>query len=554
MAGVPCDPLGWSEPDGASRAAALGGAGSESTPEQLVAQVWQEALGREGPHADTTFFDAGGDSLTAAEIAAAVHDLFGVELELGVFDAQLTVGRLAALIEERSAAGSWQLPAPERRAARDGIVPVSAAQRHIWQRAPKMGAAWNMTGGLRLHGTLDVEALHVALHKLVERHDILRTGFVERDGAPVAIVHSDVRMELPVADLRGRSDVDELLQPLLERLASQPFDLGAPPLLLVRLVRVSETEHWLLRSWHHLVCDAASSAIFADELGSLYESLRPGRPRSPPGPPRVQYSDYAFWEEANIRPGSSRWTAEVEWWRRHLEGVAPTPSFPFSREPGESADGDATEAAVADLEPEVSAALDRLGRELGATLFMTRVAAFAALCALDGGSNDLVLGTNVTMRRFASLRRTIGPMSNSTVLRLNLSADATFRDWIKAVRGEVTDVARHALIPFGAVAGELARRGVRTPTISVRFSVPGRPPRAQCTNLELVGIPRLRTVSGALVFEARRSSTADNWRAVFDPRAFDHAAVEVFLERLRALVAVATAAPDRPLLELHASL
>jgi hypothetical protein len=324
--------------------------------------------------------------------------------------------------------------------------------------------------------------------------------------------------------------------------------------LLVRLIRVSETEHWLLRSWHHLVCDAASSAIFARELGSLYESLRHRGSRVPPDPPQVQHSDYAFWEEANLSPGSSRWVAEVEWWRRHLEGVVPTPSFPFGRAPEQPAATGGTEVIEADPGPDVSAALDRLGREFGATFFMTRVAAFSALCALDSGTTDVVLGTNVSMRRFGALRNTIGPLSNSTVLRLNLSPEATFRDWIQAARSEVVEVARHALIPFSALGDELARHDVRTPTIGVRVSVPTTPPRVQLRDLRLVGIPRLRSVSGAFVFEARRGSVADSWRAVFDPHVFDHSAVEVFLARLRALVRLACAESNRPLLELHARL
>jgi hypothetical protein len=446
------------------------------------------------------------------------------------------------------------LPVAKESVARDGLVPVSAAQRHIWHRAARKGTAWNMTGGLRLYGRLDVTALHAALEELVERHEILRTGFVERGGALAAIVHSDVRLELPVDDLSGRPDAETVLQPLLERLAAEPFDLGVPPLLRVRVARVSDTEHWLLRSWHHLVCDAASSAIFAHQIGSLYESLRPGGSRAPPEPPQLQHSDYAFWEEAGISPGTPRWTAEVDWWRRHLEGVELSPSFPFRRGPGELSGRAGTEVVEAHLEPDVSAALDRLGRELGATFFMTRVAAFAALCALDGATTDLVVGMNVTMRRFAGLRGTIGPLSNSMMLRFNLSEDATLRNWIPRVRSEVTDVARHALVPLSAVGDELARRGIRTPSVDVRISAPMMPPRAEFTSLKLVGIPRLRVISRAFVFEVRRGPLADSWRAVFDPNMFDPRAVEVFLARLRVLATLACAEPDRPLLELHARL
>jgi acyl carrier protein/NRPS condensation-like uncharacterized protein len=531
------------------------GAGFESNTQELVAQLWQDALGCEEPHTDTTFFDLGGDSLSAAEISAGVHDWFGMQLELGIFDAQLTLGRLVALIEDRGVTGAGQrLPVPAGRIVRDGAVPMSAAQRDIWQRAHGRGAGSNVTGGLRLYGTLDIEALHVAVAKIVERHEILRTGFIESDGAPLAFVDSGVRLKVPVEDLSGQSNLETPLQSRLERLAAKPFDLSVPPLLRVRLIRVSETEHWLLRSWHHLVCDAASSAIFAHEVGSLYESPRHRGSSPPPDPPQLQYSDYARWEQTNMGPGSSRWIAEVDWWQWHLEGVRLTPSFPFSREPPQSAESGRTETVEANLEPEVSATLDRLGRELGATLFMTRLAAFSALCAFDGETDDLVLGMNVTMRRFAGLRETIGPLSNSTILRLTLSAKTTFRDWIPEVRTEVIDAASHALIPVSALSEELARRGARTPTIGVRVSVPVTPPRAHFTDCRVAGIPRLRTISGAFVFEARRSSLADSWRAVFDPQYFDRHAVEVFLARLRTLVTLACAEPERPLVELHARL
>ena len=306
---------------------------------------------------------------------------------------------------------------------------MSAAQRNIWDRARRRSAGSNVTAD---YGSTALSTSRRFTPRLEG------SSSVTKSFGPVSSKQWCASCDRPfqgtaggaIEDLRGQSDLETLLVPLLERLAAQPFDPSVPPLLRVRLIRVSETEHWLLRSWHHLVCDAASSAIFAGELGSLYESLVHGGSPPPPDPPQLQYSDYACWEQTNMGSGSPRWTAEVDWWQRHLEGVPPTPSFPFRREPAQLAESGGTEMVEAELEPDVSAALDRLGRELGATLFMTRVAAFSALCALDGETDDLVLGMNVTMRRFARLRETIGPLSNSTMLRLNLSEAATFRDSI----------------------------------------------------------------------------------------------------------------------------
>ena len=51
---------------------------------------------------DETFLEMGGDSLTAAVIAADVHDQFGAQLGLDEFGEALTVKKMASLIDATS--------------------------------------------------------------------------------------------------------------------------------------------------------------------------------------------------------------------------------------------------------------------------------------------------------------------------------------------------------------------------------------------------------------------------------------------------------------------
>ena len=73
-----------------------------SATERKLAALWQQVLkaGRVGLH--DNFFEMGGDSLNAAEMAALFPEWFGMELPLGsVFEAP-TIAALAALIESLS--------------------------------------------------------------------------------------------------------------------------------------------------------------------------------------------------------------------------------------------------------------------------------------------------------------------------------------------------------------------------------------------------------------------------------------------------------------------
>ncbi|WP_139140601.1 condensation domain-containing protein, partial [Pseudomonas aeruginosa] len=72
------------------------------------------------------------------------------------------------------------LPIPEVASAFERI-PLSYAQERqwfLWQMDPQ-SAAYNIPSALRLRGELDVEALSASLGAIVERHQSLRTVFVE---------------------------------------------------------------------------------------------------------------------------------------------------------------------------------------------------------------------------------------------------------------------------------------------------------------------------------------------------------------------------------------
>ncbi|MBF3005411.1 hypothetical protein HKT47_34850, partial [Pseudomonas aeruginosa] len=75
--------------------------------------------------------------------------------------------------------------APMAHLPRGVDLPQSAAQQRLWLtwQIDPQSAAYNIPGGLRLRGELDEAALRASFQRLVERHEALRTRFLERDGA-----------------------------------------------------------------------------------------------------------------------------------------------------------------------------------------------------------------------------------------------------------------------------------------------------------------------------------------------------------------------------------
>jgi amino acid adenylation domain-containing protein len=517
--------------------------------EELLLGLWSTAFEHDDIGVEDGFLQAGGDSLTAAVIAAGVHQLFGVELSLREFASDPAVATLAPLIDRLRCTRAHDEEPPLRAFGRQRQAPLSYHQEQLWSVASKRAAGHTLALPFRIHGSLDVEALRHSLGELVHRHEILRTTFPERDGQPIQVVQPATVLELPLEDLRGEPNPSAIAEAVVAREANTVFDLAARPPLSLRLLRLGEDEHQLLVVIHHLICDAPSWKFFFDELAVTYEARLSGGPSPLPDEPPLQYADYAVWERACMRPGSPRHEREVAWWQEAFSSPPPALELPFER--AVPLDSSPLPAGVCDWElaPEQAAAFVRIGREAGATRFMTWAAAFAALIALETGVDDIVLNTYTTTRRRAELQRMLGLFINRSLLRMHFSADQTFHGWLADVRGAVLDMSANCTIPYEELWRELQSRGVPKPaprpTLLALYPVP--PMSFGGIELE----PLRRQIVAPWMFSLGHES--HRGRAVFDTRLYEPDGVERFLSRLQELVGMVCAEPDRPLRDLHAA-
>ena len=156
-----------------------------SLTEEILAGIYAQVLGVERVGVDDSFFDLGGDSLSAMRVIAAINTGLDAGLAVRALFEAPTVARLAPRIGGE--AGRLEpLVAGERPA----VVPLSFAQSRLWFLDQLQGPSpiYNMAVGLRLSGGLDAEALGAALADVVGRHESLRTLFAAVEGIPQQVV------------------------------------------------------------------------------------------------------------------------------------------------------------------------------------------------------------------------------------------------------------------------------------------------------------------------------------------------------------------------------
>ncbi|MFK3978920.1 MupA/Atu3671 family FMN-dependent luciferase-like monooxygenase [Micromonospora sp. NPDC050397] len=350
---------------------------------------------------------------------------------------------------------------PEIRPDRSG--PVSRGQSRMWflERLNPGQGTYNEPTAVRLDGRLDVPALRAALVRLVDRHGALRTVFRERDGGPVQVVLGRGPLDFAVEE-RGGRDEDEAVRSVFASESRRAFDLATGPLFVSRLLRWSDERHVLVLSFHHIVVDAASAAVLARDLSALYRAELTGRPVELPDVP-LDCLDLARREAAADRPHADGSGAHdgpgaggpgadgggLDYWRERLAGDLPVLDLPTDRPRPTVQTGNGASVRRG-LDPELSERLRGLGREHRATLFMTMLAGYAATLRRFTRTDDLIVGTPVSVRP-AGAEQVVGFFLNTIALRLDLSGDPTFADLLGRVRGTALDGYDHAGVPLDSV-------------------------------------------------------------------------------------------------------
>jgi len=426
------------------------------TPEVELAQIWAELLGTAPAGVQDDFFASGGDSIQAAALLARARVRTGAALELGAFVQAPTIAALAGQIRA-ALAGTGGHAIADGPAALDpgqaaSTSPCSFAQERFWfiDQASGGNVVSNVSWALRLRGRLDVPALERAFTALAGRHQSLRTRFEVQDGQPVQVVEPIVGLELTVREVAG--------EPELTRLAAQAaqasFDLTRGPLLRAQLLALGAQEHVIQFVAHHIICDDWSKGVIMSELGVLYAAISAGEAAALP-PPAIQYPAYSRWQRERL--GDELLRAELAHWQDTLAGAAPALELATDRPrpPSPSLRGARLRTTIP---PPLVDALRELGREAGATFFMTMLAAFEALLHRYTGQEEIVVGTAIDNRGRVELERAIGLFTNVLALRADLSGSPSFRGLLAGARARTLDAVAHQELPFDRLAANAPQR------------------------------------------------------------------------------------------------
>jgi len=310
-----------------------------------------------------------------------------------------------------------------------------------------------------LQEDLDVDAFTRAFQRVVDRHPMLRTRFIDDDGTPMQEALAAFTLPVKVTDWRiGGHDLDDAARAtrvgaFLRADRQLGFDLFDAPPLRLTVARVGAARTFACWTFHHILLDGRSFAIVLREVFSAYDAIRRGVDPTTTLPPVPRpFSDFVAWT------GRQRFSQSLPFWKALLAGKdAPTPLPPLRRaEAGHERRGYGELVRI--VAPATAKAARTLAATSGTTLGTVVQAAWALCLNRLTGDDDVVFGTTRACRRSAldgqGADDMVGLFINTLPVRAKVQDDQPLAAFLGELRRQSMDVRAHEHTPLVDVIGQ----------------------------------------------------------------------------------------------------
>ncbi|BAY66482.1 amino acid adenylation domain-containing protein [Calothrix brevissima NIES-22] len=329
----------------------------------------------------------------------------------------------------------------------EDIYPLSPMQQGMLFHslyAPDSGVYFEQLS-CKFQGELELSAFEQAWQQIIDRHSVLRTGFIwENDHPPLQVVYRQVRLPLEIKDWRELSEIEQQRQLDIFQESEQRrgFELSVAPLMRLNLIQLDTDVYEFVWSHHHLLLDGWSLPLVLKEVFDGYEAICEGRNLQPQ--PSPAYRNYIAWLQRQDLA-----SAKV-FWQQQLQGFsAPTPLMVDTPLANQIQESDYTEQEV-HLSETVTSALQAFAKQHQLTLNNLVQGAWSILLSRYSGEIDVVFGVTVSGRppELVGVESMVGLFINTLPVRVTVSPDIELIPWLKQLQANQVECEQYSYSPL----------------------------------------------------------------------------------------------------------
>ncbi|MET1255506.1 amino acid adenylation domain-containing protein [Aliikangiella maris] len=416
-----------------------------SLPVFIFERLISEVTGYQTVDLSKNIYSLGADSIGGAKIIQLINLLFNIEVNISALLAAESLHSFYQQIDDKfnlssslqhnehadSALANKTSTTRIERLPQQQYYPLSSAQKRLYLLntiTPDL-TVYNVNATVEVDQLPDSEKLYQAFEKLMQRHWILKAGFVMQDQQPLQFIADNHQFEIQHFSIKdqqtnSQKSSNAWLMEELNQIAIQfirPFDLAKPPLIRVALIKSDVGRQFMIFDMHHLITDGSSMGIIIQDYIQLAQgNILAQLP--------FQYPDFAVWHNTYIQ--SESYHQHQSYWLARYQGDIPVTNLACDY-PRPSMQSFVGKRQFAQLNQTVMGQLEQLATQNNITLFSLLLACTRIFLAKHGAGEDIVIGTPVTGRSLLETQNQVGMFVNTLALRHSIDTNATLVDNFK---------------------------------------------------------------------------------------------------------------------------
>ena len=333
---------------------------------------------------------------------------------------------------------------------------ISTAQNRMWilSQFEEASLAYSIPDSVELKDLENYELFVNAINSVVERHEILRTVFIQGDNGTIRQkILKPAAMDFKVnhLDFRQKNNKAELVDQYIKNDCSIGFDLEKGPLLRATMLQIDDKDFIFYYNMHHIISDGWSVEVLTNDVFEFYQSYLKGVSPNLVDL-KIQYKDYAAWQQHSLN--SKGFENSKEYWLNKFSGSLPALNFinQKTRPKIKSYNG---KMLATSLSTETTKKLKAFSLAQNGSLFISLISVLDVLFHHYTGSDDIIIGFPVAGRNHISLENQIGCYLNTVAIRNQVDPTKTFREFYQKVKQNSLEAYNHEMYPFERIVDDL---------------------------------------------------------------------------------------------------
>lgn len=404
-------------------------------------EIYEKFLHINNVSMSDSFFDLGGDSLTAINISETISKELNVEVTVKDILDKNIIMNLSDYISGLSNTDKSSfkiLPAEEAE-----FYPLSSAQKRIYYASKMIGdenIVYNVPGAILVNSILDKEKVEKCFKEIIKKQSSFRTSFLMVNDSIMQKISKSVNFKINIFENKS-TEINNLINTF-----PKAFNLENAPLLRVELHYLDNGKTLLLLESHHIIMDGSSLEILINEFCKLYNDENIDNLD-------IEYKDFSVWENKFLESDMVK-DAENYWLDKFKNSEIPAINLPydFSVPSSRSYKGNTISKQISekDFDKYIVSA-----KKFGVSPYMFFLSSLFVLLYKYTGQEEIIVGSPITGRNNNQLQDIIGMFVNNIAVDGKIDSSKKFSEFLNAIKQQVLSDLEYQNYPYNSLVKKL---------------------------------------------------------------------------------------------------